>query len=383
MINKTLLLLLFVVTNASAQKKTEPFESQKLNETRDISIILPASYESSPNKKYPLLLLLDGEYLVDPFAGILSYTNYWDDLPEVIIVGIHQNKNNQRVYDSQTSSETGLPDESGNKFFEFISMELLPRLEKKYRVAPFKIIAGHDRTAGFLNFFLYKDQPAFNAYISFSPELPDGMDVQLPEMLSAVKKPIFYYLATADGDVGKLKKSTKALDEKIKAVKNTNLRYAYYDFKGASHYSLVAHGIPSAIYHIFSSYQPITSAEYQSKLVTLPSDYVRYLEDRYSTIEKDLGVSMTIRLNDFKAVETAIVKNGKYEELKELASLAKKNYPKTILSEYYMALFYEKTGNFEKAIKTCMNSYSLNDIGEYTKDFMLEKAENLKRGKTD
>jgi hypothetical protein len=33
--------------------------------------------------------------------------------------------------------------------FEFIGGELLPTLKKKYRIAPFKIIAGHDTTAGF------------------------------------------------------------------------------------------------------------------------------------------------------------------------------------------------------------------------------------------
>jgi hypothetical protein len=33
-------------------------------------------------------------YLFNPFYGALSYGAYWDDLPEMIIVGISQNKMN-------------------------------------------------------------------------------------------------------------------------------------------------------------------------------------------------------------------------------------------------------------------------------------------------
>jgi hypothetical protein len=51
-----------------------------------------------------------------------------------------------------------------------LSEELLPYLNKKYRVAPFKMIAGHDTTAGFLNFYLLKENPLL--MLTFlSPEL--------------------------------------------------------------------------------------------------------------------------------------------------------------------------------------------------------------------
>ena len=318
----TLLLLLFVFNTLSAQK-TEEIMSEKLNEKREISIKLPASYEKNKNKKYPLLLLMDGDYLTDPFSGVTSYTSYWDDLPEVIIVGISQNKNNEREMDCQSGPETGLPEEKGEKFFDFIGMELLPQIEKNYRISPFKIIAGHDVTAGFINFFLYKDKPIFNAYISFSPVLPAEAETRITDRLTALQTPIFYYLCTADGDVARLKKNIKALDDKLKTITNPALRYHFDEFSGNTHYSLVPNAIPSALYHIFSSYQPITSAEYQ-KLVSQKEGYVKYLEEKYNIIEKDLGVKMTIRLNDFKAIEAAILKNGAFHELRDLAELAKK-----------------------------------------------------------
>ncbi len=155
-----------------SQKIIAPITSKKLNGDRDIIIGLPANYDRDKDKKYPLVILLDGDYLFDAFQGTLQYGNYWDDLPECILVGIVQNKNNTRETDCAIDRDSGLPAESGQAFFEFIGIELIPQIEKKYRVAPLRIIAGHDLTAGFLNFYLYKDNPVFDGYISMSPELP-------------------------------------------------------------------------------------------------------------------------------------------------------------------------------------------------------------------
>ena len=373
----TLLLLLFSASPLLAQTKTEEVFSAKLNTKREITVTLPPYYKTDKNKKYPLLLVMDGEYLVSPFAGTLSYTTYWDELPETIIVGINHIDDKQRTEDCHINDATGLPEDSGNNFFEFINDELLPYLEKNYRISPFRIIAGHDLTARIANFFLYKENPPFNGYISFSPDVPAEMETRLPQMLGQSKKQIIYYLATAEGDVERLRKKIKVLDTNLKAVKNPNVKYVYDEFKDASHFSLIPYGAPGALYSMFASYRPISSIEYQEKIVTLPSGYVNYLVKKYDVIEKDLGVKMKIRLNDFKAIEAAIMKNTMYDELKDLADLAKKNYPKKILGEYYEGLYYEMTGNLKKAKKIYTNAFAMDNIGDYTKDLMLSKAEKI------
>ncbi|MFD0777489.1 hypothetical protein ACFQZF_02085 [Flavobacterium myungsuense] len=76
------------------------------------------------------MILLDGDYLFDPFQGALNYGAYWDDLPEVIIVGISQNKNNERELDCATDNANGLPIDKGEKFYEFIGLELIPYIQK-------------------------------------------------------------------------------------------------------------------------------------------------------------------------------------------------------------------------------------------------------------
>lgn len=360
------------------QKLKDSILSKKLDTYRHLTISLPPSYDRETKKVYPLLFLLDGDYLFDPFQGALSYGNYWDDLPEVIIVGLAQNRENERDSDCTFDDSTGLPEGKGESFFEFIGGELIPFLQNKYRISPFKIIAGHDVTAGYMNLFLYKDNPLFNAYISLSPELATEMEVRVAERLGTFKQNIFYYQSSADGDIKKMRTKIATLDENIKAVNNPNLNYKYEDFKGASHYSLVLYSIPSALYQFFASYQPISTSEFQEKIVKLESGYVDYLKSKYEVLEKALGIKMPIRLNDFKAIEAAILKNKAYNEFELLAQLSKKMYPKSMLGDYHMAMFYENTGDIKNAVRHYQNGFQMQEIGDLTKDMMLGKADELR-----
>lgn len=363
----------------SQETKTDTIVSKKLNEPREITVTLPASYGRDKSKKYPLLVLLDGDYLLDPFLGSLKYGAYWDDLPEIIVVGITQNKNQSRENDCETDPSSGLPDKKGENFYEFIAMELVPAIEKAYRVAPFRIIAGHDTTAGFINFFLYKDNPLFQAYISMSPELPTEMEIRVPQRLGTITQPLFYYQSTADGDVKKMQERILALDAGASEVKREGLKYKFDNFKDASHYSLVLYSIPNALYHFFSTYQPISSAEFTEKIVKLPSGYVDYLANRYKSLEDALGYKMTIRYNDFKAIEAAILRNKAYSEFEALSDLAKKNYPKSMLADYHKAMMYEKTGDFKRAGKAYMVAFNKEEIGDLTKDMMYDRADAIKK----
>jgi len=375
--NTFYLIALFFSVSVFSQTTVEEIRSERLDANREIKVKLPASYEANPEKKFPLILVLDGEYLFDPFEGNLSYGNYWDDMPEVILVGINQGK--KRYDDSEFDPESGLPTGGGGKFFEFICSELLPYLDKKYRIAPFKVIAGLDSTAGLLNAFLYKDLPIFNGYISLSPELATGMEERIPKRLSVMKEPVFYYQATSDGDLKKFQNQIKSLDQNMQSVKNPLLNYKFEDFKGSSHYSLVLHGIPSALYQIFAIYQPISTIEFQEKIVKLPSEHAKYLTDKYEIIEKSLGIKMNVRLNDFKAIEAAILKTGDFKGFEELAQISGQQYEKTMLPDYHMAMFYEKTNDIKRAVKYYQNAFMKEEIGDLTKDMMMNKAEDLKK----
>lgn len=376
---KYLLLFLFFPMVIFSQKTTETFASNKLVQNRQITIGLPESYQKNTKKTYPILILLDGDYLFDPFYGALNYGAYWEEMPETIVVGISQNQNEERIDDSNYDQTNGLPTEKGAAFFSFIGDELLPYIEKKYRVAPFRIIAGHDTTAGFSNFFLYKNYSIFNAYISLSPDLLPEMESRIPERFSALKQPLFYYQSTGDTDIKDILDPVKKLDLNIKTANNPLINYKYDSFKGASHYSSVLYSIPNALYQIFDCYKPISMNEFSEKIVILPTGQVKYLSDKYENITKTLGLEIPIRISDFKAIEAAILKNKAYEEFDELAQLAYKNYPKSMLSDYELGLMFEKRGDTKRAAKAYQKASQMEEIGDLTKDFIMGKFDEMQR----
>lgn len=375
---KKILFLLLLLTSFSgfsqAEKIEENFNSFRLGEVRSIFIHLPESYQRSPKKKYPLLFLMDGDYLYDPFLGALNFGVYFDDFPEVIIVGVNQNINHERDTDCAVEEGSGLPEEKTRKFFEFIGMELIPTIQKKYRVAPFKIIAGHDLTAGFINLFLFNDEPLFNGYISFSSELPTSMDTLLAERFNNLNSTCYYYQSSSDSDDEEMLARIKIVDEAAKLVNKPNFSYRYDEFKNTSHYSVVLNSIPNALNHIFSAYRPIPTSEYNEKIVTLQSGYVDYLKNKYDVLEKQFNVKMPIRFIDFIAIKSAIIKNQAYGEMEQLADLAKKVYPKSMLGDYLLAVMYESKEDFSNAKKSFKTAYQREAIGDLTKTMMLDKV---------
>lgn len=376
---KTILLLVLALSlNGFGQVIKDSIFSNRLDKYRYLSISLPPSYGKDAKRAYPLLLALDGDYLFDPIQGMLKYAYYWDDLPEVILVGLNHTTDTERDEECKVDETTGLPEGIGESFFEFIGGELLPYLQKNLRIAPFKIVAGHDVTAGFMNFYLYKDNPVFNAYISLSPVMPLDMETRIPERMATFQTNMFYYVASADGDIKSIKDKVVVLDTQMKAANLAKVNYRYDEFKGCSHYSLVPFAIPSALYQFFSVYQPISSNEFQEKIVVLQSGYVEYLKNKYDMVEKALGMKMNIRLNDFKAIEAAIIKNKAFNEFEQLAQLSRKAYPKSMLADYHMARFYENNGDLKMALKHYQNAFQLQEIGDLTKEMMMDKMEELK-----
>ena len=360
----------------NAQVVYEPFESYKLGESRELKIQLPRGYDNDDKKTYPLIVVLDGDYMFEAVAGNVDYFSYWEDMPDAIVVGINQD--GKRYDDCMYSEQNSLPIETGARFYEFIGAELIPHMQNKYKVGNFKVVVGHGATANFINYFLLKQKPLFQAYIVISPELATQMNTFVSERLATVDSKTFYYLATSNNDLSLIKKDTQDLNSSLSMIDNKNLFYHFNMFKGPSHYSLPTHAIPNALEDIFSVFKPISKDEYKKNILELEDSPVDYLVEKYNTIEELFGIEKQILINDFKAIEAAIEKNEEFQYFEQLGKLARDEYPDTLLGNYYLARFYEETGEPKKAMRTYQSGYSFEEIGGITKDLMLEKADAIK-----
>mgnify|MGYP001818645483 CR=1 FL=1 len=371
------LVAFFLISNViNAQVTYETIESSKLGESRQIKIQLPRGYNSNEDKAYPIVLVLDGDYLFEAVAGNIDYYSYWEDMPEAIVVGVNQI--DMRYEDCMYSEQNSLPVETGAAFFEFIGMELIPYIENKFRTVNFRVAMGHGETANFINYYLLKSNPLFQAYVVVSPELAPNMLDYIPERLAKLQSKTFYYLTYTENDTKSVKQMTEALHNGIKDIDNDNVLYTHNKFEDPSHYSLPAHAIPKAIESTFFVFQPITKKEYKETILELDESPVVYLQEKYQTINELFAIDKQILVNDFKAIAAAIEKNEDFEYYEELGKMARKQYPKTLLGNYYLARFYEETGEPKKAMRTYQSAYILDEIAGLSKDLMLEKADLIK-----
>lgn len=84
------LVLYFFINISFSQTIYDSFESEFLNESRELKIQLPRNYDNNVKKDYPLIIVFDGDYMFEAVSGSVDYLSYWGDIPESIIVGVNQ-----------------------------------------------------------------------------------------------------------------------------------------------------------------------------------------------------------------------------------------------------------------------------------------------------
>lgn len=370
-----LLIFCFIALNIQAQAIYKTIDSYKLEGERELKIQLPRNYDPEDKRTYPLIIVLDGDYLFEPVAGNIDYQAYWEDIPDCIVVGIKQG--NTREDDFFYDDESFFPAHDGAAFYEFMAAELLPFIEDNYKASDFRIIVGHDLGANFINYYLFKDVPLFRSYIALSPDLAPEMMNRLKQRLSVLNRETFYYMATADADVKSLRTSIIKNDSIIKTIDNDKLFYKFDDFEDANHYSLVGRGIPKALNEIFAFYKPINGKEYTEQLLTSESTPYDYLIKKYEDIEYFYGFEKKLIENDIRAIAAACKSKDDLESLEKLSKLVKKEFPESMLSAYYLGMYHEKEGNIKKALQRYKSGLLLEPSQFIDKEVLLEKIYDM------
>lgn len=368
------LVFLLIPVFVFSQIQFKTVSSKTLQEKRQIKIQLPRGYEKNTEKSYPVIFVLDGDYLFEPVAGNVDYYSYWNEMPEAIVVGINQN--GFRNKDVMFGSLSYLPKNKSADFFEFLGGELLPLIDKNYRTLNFDIIVGLDLTANFINYYLFKKDPLFRGYINLSPDYAPKMHERILNALKEVKEKTWYYLATGTKDINKLRTDIIGFDSQLKTIDNDNVFYSFDNFENASHYALVGNAIPRALEAFFEIYRPIGEDKID-KLVKEEKSPFAYLQEKYETIREAYGLDMKVSVQDFMQISRAIEKTEQWDEYKSLGKLADKAYPKKMIGFYFQGRYYEEKGNTRKAIRLYQKAYGLESVPGLSNNEVLDKIGDL------
>jgi predicted alpha/beta superfamily hydrolase len=112
-------------------------EGEGLRYARDVIVWLPPSYESDPEKRYPVLYLHDGQNVIDPRTSYLGLDWRVDEIAdsliiegairEIIVVGCNNSPDRRDEY-----SDTKL----GRAYAAFVIRRLKPMIDSQYRTLP-------------------------------------------------------------------------------------------------------------------------------------------------------------------------------------------------------------------------------------------------------
>lgn len=174
---------------STGRTEQHDLESAVVGDTYRLFVRLPPDYDGSAERRYPVIVQLDANLeLLEEFdvtAGYASDLERRGDIPSTLVVGVGY------PYDARLPGKGRLrdytlpmqhPDAVGGgpggapRFYEFLRTELLPYLERSYRVdgPAGRAVFGHSLGGLFTTWaFTQHDAaaPVFAAYVAGSPSL--------------------------------------------------------------------------------------------------------------------------------------------------------------------------------------------------------------------
>ncbi len=148
------------------------FRSQILDEEREIFIFCPRGYGQG-DRKFPVLYLLDAEYQFHYVTGVVAFLSEIGHIPEMIVVGItNTDRERDLTPEPGEQQKKRFPTSGGaEEFLTFLQDELIPYIESRYRIQPFKVLAGWSLGGLFSIHAMLSRSETFDAYIAMSPSL--------------------------------------------------------------------------------------------------------------------------------------------------------------------------------------------------------------------
>lgn len=362
-------------TSLFSQTINKELPSRYLNTTRDIKIKLPNNYDPESSIKHPVIIVFDGDYLFEPVLGQVHFQTYFKEMPESIVVGIVQGE--ERFYDGYFDELTGMPFESGKRFYDFVQNELLPYIDDNYNTSPFRVAIGHNKMANFINAYLFTDEPVFQAYINISPDYKGTMSSNLATRLGHLKNDVFYYVATSDKDVTSLKNKIRETSSILKTLDTQKLTFYYDELQGDTHYTLVTGALSKSLDKIFEIFKPLDEKEINEKVMTYEGTLDEYIVNRYERIEEYFGIVKPITEDEFAKIVAIAEERNDLESLQNIGKLANKQDPNSLLGTYYLALHAEKLGKNKKATKFYESALTLGETIIIDKEYIKSKLKGL------
>lgn len=201
----TILTVFFTISSNAIDYSVDTIiiNSEVLNEKRQVLVFIPQTINQSDSVS--ILYMLDGESSKSRYEFVLQ-ENF--DKP-FIGVGII---NTARRRDM-------LPKKEPDKFLKFITLELIPKVERKFTIDK-RILFGHSYAGGFTIYSFIQKSDLFDKYIASSPTpLVNMVDSALYKQIdNKIKHRVKLYFSYGSKDLKQVIKWNKTLFFNLKDI---------------------------------------------------------------------------------------------------------------------------------------------------------------------
>jgi predicted alpha/beta superfamily hydrolase len=324
-------------------------KSSVLGEDRTILVRTPPGYETN-KRAYPVMYMTDGDAHIGHTSSTIEFLSRNGRMSEMIVVGI---TNTDRTRDLTPTKATGpnagqLPTAGGaDNFLKFIATELIPQIEKQYRVQPYRVLAGHSLGGLFVVHTLITQPELFKAYVAVSPSLQwsDEATLKRAEEFFKTRKELnatlFTSLGNEPGDIGKAFQEFKQLlaRTQIKGFESEAEQMTDED-----HGSVVLRSHYVGLRKVYDGWQmprdPATGAV---------AGGLKAADEHYKWLSEKFGYSIPTPENLINQIGYQDLLGGKPEEAIATFKVQVERYPDSANVYDSLAEAYEKTGRIELA----------------------------------
>jgi predicted alpha/beta superfamily hydrolase len=344
--------LWLAVSSMGAAGQPLHITSAVLKEQRQYQVQLPASYAWARERSYPVLYVLDGETHFRHTAASVDFLSRQGEIPEMLVVGLNSTV---RIRDfTQTDwPEAWIGGGGAGNFLRFLSTELLPDVERRYRTDGFRVLSGHSVGGQFALYALTAEPSLFRACFAFSPSL--DWDHNLPQrslgkFLSTAKSvPAFLYVARSD-DAGRALQDYDEVVDTLKTSKPEGFRWHSQPFPDETHSSVPLLANIDALRALYKGYR------FHSDMADKGLPYAR---QHFAAVSRLVGWELPVPESAINELGYAALSSGKQKDAIELFELNTKNNPNSANAFDSLADGYVEAKDWPHALRAAERAQAL------------------------
>lgn len=347
---------LVLVMAAAALAQEEPVSigvrikvhSQVLNEDRAVLVSLPEAYDRV-RLRCPVVYVLDGSSLFLPTVAAARFMGDQGLAPQMIVVGVPSGATRTRdLTPSCAVPDKEFPDAGGADLFRrFLTEEVRPAIEGRYRTEPFRALIGWSFGGLFAVHAMLSDPVSFDAYIAVSPSLwwDKEAEIEKARKLFASGAPLGKFLYISHGrENNGIPASVETFTTVLGRTAPAGLRWKMDYLAGDNHGSTPARAIYNGLESLFAAY-------------AIPEDGIPTaadLEKRYAALTEEFGFPCRPAEDRINAMGYALLRRWKrIDEAVAMFRYGVSCFPESANTYDSLADGYEAAGLPAQALESC------------------------------